>query len=375
VGGSRVLLLVRAHATGQIRAVNPLREKILRRIRKDGPIGIAEYMQIALMDPEHGYYMRRDPLGAAGDFITAPEVSQIFGELIGLFFVQAWEDRGRPSAFHLVELGPGRGTLMADILRAAKLRPAFGQAVKVTLVEASPALRAVQQRTLNGARVRWAEGLDDLDGAPLFVVANEFLDALPAHQFVKAGGGWRARTVAAAGDMLVFAMTEQAALNSFPDYAVAPLGAVLELGTEALSAVRTLSDRVVRSGGVALLIDYGTVQPGFGDTFQAVHRHGYVDPLAEPGEADLTFHVDFAALAAAAKEEGARISGPVMQADFLAALGIHVRAERLKRAQPDAATDIEAATHRLMSPNEMGTLFKVMGLAAPGSPHLPGFPC
>jgi len=357
--------------------VNPLKAKIIERLRRSGPIGVGQYMHIALTDEDHGYYMRRDPFGVAGDFITAPEVSQMFGELIGLFFVQAWEDRGAPKKVHLVEMGPGRGTLMADILRAAKVRPAFLDAVEITLIEASPFLRGVQKETLAGAPVRWAEGLNELDNAPLFVLANEFFDALPVHQFVKSELGWHGRMVAAKGGELVFALTETLEPPDFASrrFRNAPRGSILEVGTEALIAVRAIADHIVKMGGAALILDYGHGESGLGDTFQAVKAHRYADPLAEPGEADLTFHVDFEALASAARERGAHVSGPITQADFLNALGIRTRAERLKRASPEAAADIEAALGRLTNPDEMGTLFKVLAICDGRSPRLPGFPC
>ena len=356
--------------------MTPLKAKILDLIRAEGPIGVGHYMHIALMDEEHGYYMRRDPFGAAGDFITAPEISQMFGEMIGLFFVQAWEDRGAPERFHLVEMGPGRGTLLADILRAAKIRPAFLDAAQVTLIEASPALRSVQEKTLAGIRVRWVEGLEALAEAPIFLIANEFLDALPAQQFVKSDRGWHMRMVAAQGDELVFALSEE---HEPPDFAPsslrdAPKESVLEIGTEAVAAVRTISDRIVDNGGVALIVDYGHTKTSLGDTFQAVKHHAYADPLFEPGEADMTFHVDFENLARAAREADAYVFGPETQGAFLTALGIHLRAEKLKRANPAKVAEIDAALDRLTNPKEMGTLFKVMAITD-GRAALPGFGC
>jgi NADH dehydrogenase [ubiquinone] 1 alpha subcomplex assembly factor 7 len=376
VGGGSVFLLVCILASRRSQAVNALKEKILKLIRAQGPISVAQYMHMALMDSEHGYYMGRDPFGSCGDFITAPEVSQIFGEMIGLFFVAAWEDRGAPKRFHLAELGPGRGTLMADILRAGQIRPGFAQSAQVTLIEASPALRAVQERTLKDRRVSWAEGLDDLTGAPVFVIANEFLDALPVHQFVKSAKGWHARIVAAEGEELVFATSKECApVSSFPAHPAARLGAIVEVGTEAVAAMQTIADRVASSGGVALILDYGHTEPGLGDTFQAVKRHAYADPLAEPGEADLTFHVDFAALADTARQADAYVFGPITQGEFLCALGIGARAERLNRAAPGSAAEIDVAVDRLTNPKQMGTLFKVMGICDGVFPGLPGFPC
>jgi NADH dehydrogenase [ubiquinone] 1 alpha subcomplex assembly factor 7 len=357
--------------------VSPLKAKILHRIESEGPIGVAEYMRIALTDPEHGYYMRKDPLGAGGDFTTAPEISQMFGEILGLFFVQAWEDRGSPPRFHFVELGPGRGTLMADMLRTAKVRPNFLAAAEVTLIEASPALRAIQEQALKGTRARWAQGLDHLDGAPLFLVANEFLDALPARQMVRFKGGWHERMIAAESGELRFALSDEAV----PPEAIparfrdAPESSIFELGAEAIACVRQVANRIARWGGVALFIDYGHAQPAPGDTFQAVKAHRYADPLAEPGEADLTFHVDFAGLAREALKAGARPSGPIAQGEFLRNLGIEARAERLKRSSPQSAADIDAALARLTDPAQMGELFKVLAISDTHSPALPGFSC
>ncbi len=357
--------------------MTPLKAKILRLIESTGPIGVAEYMRIALYDPEHGYYMRKDPIGAAGDFVTAPEISQMFGEMMGLFFVQAWEDRGRPARFHLAEIGPGRGTLMADMLRAAKLRPEFLAAAVVSLIEESPALRAIQEKTLSGARVRWVSGFEELSGASLFLVANEFLDALPAHQFVKSNRGWRTRMVAKKGGELVFALSEECEPDSFapPRLRDAPEGSIWEMGTEAIAAMRTIAGKIADHGGVALVIDYGYSGPALGDTFQAVKAHSFADPLAEPGEADLTFHVDFTALAEAAREAGAYVYGPQTQGAFLSELGIGLRAERLRRANPERANEIDAALHRLARKDQMGALFKAMAICNPSLPALPGLPC
>ncbi len=357
--------------------MTPLKAKILRLIESTGPIGVAEYMRIALTDPEHGYYMRKDPFGAAGDFVTAPEISQMFGEMMGLFFVQAWEDRGRPARFHFAEIGPGRGTLMADMLRAAKLRPEFLAAAEVSLIEESPALRAIQEKTLSGAGVRWVSGFEELSGAPLFHAANEFLDALPANQFVKSKLGWHARMVAKKEDELVFALSEECEPDSFAPASLrgAPEGSIWEIGTEAIAAMRTIAGKIAEHGGVALIVDYGYSGPFLGDTFQAVKAHRYADPLAEPGEADLTFHVDFTALTEAAQEAGAHVYGPVTQGAFLSELGIGLRAERLKRANPERANEIDAALHRLARKDQMGALFKAMAICNPSLPALPGLPC
>jgi len=338
--------------------VNALKRKIIDRIKASGPISVAEYMSIALSDPEHGYYMTRDPLGR--DFTTAPEVSQIFGELIGLFFVQAWEDRGQPRPFYFVELGPGRGTLMADMLRAArKVRPEFVDAAKIVLVEISPMLRGVQAETLSTVPVKWVSQFDDVPrGAPLFLVANEFFDALPIQQFVKSESGWRERMVASDGNELVFSLSSTVAIPESP-IAIGDVltDSILELNPTATEITRAIGPRFDEHDGVTLVIDYGYDKPALGDTLQAVKANSYVHPLAEPGEADLTAHVDFAALARASRSY---VLGPIPQGAFLESLGINVRAGLLKRRNPERSTEIDAAVERLTGPSDMGRLFKAM---------------
>jgi NADH dehydrogenase [ubiquinone] 1 alpha subcomplex assembly factor 7 len=344
--------------------VNALKRKILSLIEAQGPLTVAQYMAIALGDPEHGYYMRRDPLGR--DFITAPEVSQIFGELIGLFFVQAWDDRGRPETFQMVELGPGRGTLMADMMRvAAKVRPRFVEAAQITLVETSPALRAKQADALKGLAVNWVSRFDDVpaDG-PLFLIANEFFDALPIHQFVKGERGWHERMVTSDGETLRFALTPDGIpLPVIPDSVRnAPMGSIVEVNPGAKEITCSIANRIADAGGVALIIDYGHERTAVGDTLQAMAKNAFVDALAEPGGADLTAHVDFGALAAVAREAGAHVRGPALHGDFLAALGIRARADRLKRDNPSDAGDIDTAVARLTDSQQMGTLFKVLAV-------------
>ena len=357
--------------------MSALKQRILGLIRAQGPMSIAQYMQMALLDPFGGYYALRDPFGR--DFVTAPEVSQIFGELIGLFFVQAWEDRGRPAPFHLVELGPGRGTLMADMMRAAaKVRPEFAEAARIVLLEASPLLRSVQANTLKDHSPRWVLRLDEVPrDAPLFLIANEFFDALPVRQFVKCADGWRERMLGAQEDALRFVLApDKAPASLIPEqFRGAGEGAVFEVNASAIALAGEIARRVARSGGAALIVDYGHAESGLGDTFQAVKANAFADPLAEPGEADLTAHVDFAALAQAARDADSLVFGPAPQGEFLEMLGARLRAERLKNAAPARAAEIDAAVERLTSPAQMGTLFKVMALAAPSSPPLPGFPC
>ena len=352
--------------------MSALKEKIVRLIRAQGPISIAQYMQIALGDPFHGYYIARDPFGR--DFVTAPEVSQIFGELIGLFFVQAWEDRGRPATFRLVEFGPGRGTLMADMMRAAaKVRPDFVRAAKIALIETSPLLRSIQKTALHGHNAQWALRLSEIAGdAPCYIVANEFFDALPLRQFVLEEDGWHERMVAADGDKLVFMLTPDAQPLDVPRRGLGS-GTVCEINGSAEATMAEIAGRVAESDGVALIVDYGYGRAGFGDTLQAVKANAYADPLAAPGEADLTAHVDFGALKETALRLGAHVAGPAAQGAFLDALGIRLRADRLKSAAPEKAAEIDAAVERLTGETQMGTLFKAMGLSAPGSKPLPGF--
>jgi len=335
-------------------------------------------MQIALGDPFNGYYISRDPFGR--DFVTAPEVSQIFGELIGLFFVQAWEDRGRPESILFVELGPGRGTLMSDMMRAAqKVRPDFVRAAKIILVETSPLLRSTQKQTLSQYAPSWALRWEEIpDGAPIYLIANEFFDALPIHQFEYGPDGWRERMVAAVNDKLNVALAPDAQVvdASFSQRGKsAEPGDVVEMNPSAQAIMSGIAERIARSNGVGLVVDYGYCEPGYGDSFQAVKANGYADPLAEPGEADLTAHVDFATLSTSALEAGASVSGPLAQALLLGELGIHLRADQLKSAAPQNAEEIDQAVARLTGEKQMGTLFKAMALSAPGSNQLPGFPC
>ncbi|MBZ6377892.1 hypothetical protein B5C34_02585 [Pacificimonas flava] len=302
------------------------------------------------------YYAARDPLGAEGDFVTAPEISQIFGELVGLALVDLWVRAGSPAPVFLCELGPGRGTLMSDALRAAGQVPGFREAARTHLVETSPALRREQIRRLPDAVHH--DRLDTLPASgPLLLVANEFFDALPIAQQVRVGSEWQERRVTERNGDLVFL----------------PEGAeIRETGDAAQTVAAALATRLTAQGGAALVIDYGYAGGETGDTLQAVRAHQKVSPLAFPGEADLTAHVDFAALAEAARRKGAEVSGPVSQAAFLSALGIGLRAERLMAAAPGRSEEISAAVHRLTAPSEMGALFKVLALRAPGWPPIAG---
>lgn len=339
--------------------MTPLTRILAARIRDGGPMDLAEYMQTCLLHPQHGYYSTRDPFGRAGDFTTAPEISQMFGELMGLALAQAWLDQGRPD-FVLAEPGPGRGTLMADMLRAMRAVAGMTEAARVHLIEASPHLRQVQRDRLGP--VTWLEHIDDLPEAPLFLVANEFFDALPIRQFHFREGGWAERVVGLDGDALTFGLVPADLPHEGRE------GDILELCPAAAPITEAIARRIARHGGAAIFVDYGGWN-GRGDTFQALRNHAPDDPLAHPGQADLTAHVDFAPLAAAALRAGAAVSRPQTQGALLTSLGIHARADRLAERDPGA----QAALHRLTAPSEMGTLFKALALWHPDAPPVPGF--
>ncbi len=352
--------------------MTPLGERLIQRIARTGPITLADYMADCLLDPDHGYYTRRDPLGAAGDFTTAPEISQMFGELLGLCLAQYWLDMGAPQGVTLAELGPGRGTLMADILRATKGVPGFHAAVSVHLVEASPRLRAEQAARLGAFAPVWHDTADSLPDAPLLLVANEFFDALPIRQFRKDPRGWREVVVGLSQDRLALGLTDPAPRPDLDRlYADDSDGTVVETCTAALGPVTALSGRIARHGGLALVVDYG----GWisrGDTLQAMKDHAFTDPLAEPGAADLTAHVDFAALARAAAPLEYVYTN---QGALLEALGIGARAARLAAGLAGDALESHLAAHRrLTDPAEMGSLFKALALIRTGGPRPAGFP-
>lgn len=334
-------------------------------------------MREVLTHPTHGYYAARQPFGTQGDFITAPEVSQMFGELIGAWMTYAWQAMGSPAAVHLVELGPGRGTLMRDLLRAAK--PLRG-AAHVHLVEVSAALARVQGEALaaSGWNVAWHHTFDEVPEGPLLLVANELFDALPLRQFVRTGSAWHERLVDAdESGALRFVGSPQpspaAALLPAEVREHAAQHAVAEVSPEAVALASRIGERIARHGGAALLIDYGATEFAARDTLQAVAHHRRHEVLAEPGSADLTAHVDFALLARVAARTGARTLGPTTQRDFLLQVGLGARAAALARANPARQAEIDAAVTRLTAPEEMGVHFKVLGVVAPGLPALPGF--
>jgi len=346
---------------------------LIQRIREDGPITVADYMAECLLHPVHGYYTTRDPFGAAGDFTTAPEISQMFGELVGLALAQAWLDQGSPARFTLAELGPGRGTLMADALRATRGVPGFHAAAEVVLVEASPVLRGVQARTLARGPdlLSWIATAEALPDQPLFLIANEFFDALPVHQFQVSKGRWHERLVGLSDGELAFGLAERGVTLPTP-LAEAPTegpmeGLVTELCPAAQPIIAAIRQRLDRHGGLALVIDYGGWRSR-GDTLQALRRHAFDDPLAHPGEADLTAHVDFEALVQGMPHHY------TTQGEFLLRLGIAARAERLAQGLTGSARESHlAAFHRLTDPGEMGSLFKVLALTRAGAPPPPGF--
>ncbi len=348
--------------------MSSLSEQIRALIGAQGPLTVERYMGHCLAH----YYASRDPLGLGGDFTTSPEISQMFGELLGLWAAAVWQGMGSPTGFRLVELGPGRGTLMADALRALRRVPGLLDGLEVHLVETSPALRERQRAALapHAARVSWHERLEEVPPGPLVVIANEFFDALPVRQFVARTGAWHERVVERGGEDLRFGV----APVPEDSITVPPReGAILEVPRAGSALMETLARRLVHDGGAALVIDYGYWGPAFGDTLQALKAHAFADPLSEPGEADLTAHVDFHRLARAAASAGAAVHGPLSQGDFLRALGIEVRALALKaRASPEQAQAVETGLRRLTDPEGMGELFKVLAVSHPGMPPLPG---
>ncbi len=354
--------------------MTPLAAELTERIRQTGPITLAQYMAECLTHPVHGYYTGRDPLGAQGDFTTAPEISQMFGELIGLALAQVWIDQGRPNPFTLAELGPGRGTLMADILRATRAVPGFHDAMRLTLVEVSPTLRRIQAETLQGFDPHYVDDVDGLGDAPLFLVANEFFDALPVRQFKRDGTGWRERVVGLdETGGLTLGLSPPLPQPDLEDRLEdTKYGDLVELCPTARRIAGDLGGRIADQGGAALVIDYGDWR-SLGDTVQAVQNHQPVELFETPGAADLTGHVDFEAVARAAEDAGASFSRLTPQGVFLERLGITARAQTLAQGLDDARLDAHVAAHRrLTHPEEMGNLFKVLGLYPRASDPPPG---
>ena len=356
-----------------------LEAEIRRRIETAGPMPVAQYMSLCLSHPKQGYYTTRNPLGAAGDFTTAPEISQMFGELIGLWAAAAWRAMGSPENVRLVELGPGRGTMMLDALRAAKVMPDFRSAVVVHFVEINPVLERLQRQAFDGADlpVSWHAALGEVPDGPLIVLANEFFDALPVHQAVMCADGWHERVVKIGEDDKLNFSIHRDPIPLFDELLprglrAAKIGEIFEWRADQMALE---IGRRVRAGGVALIIDYGHAESAIGDTLQAVGGHEFADPLATPGMVDLTAHVDFQALARAAEAMRARVHGPIEQGEFLRRLGIEERAAALKAAAPpDYADAVQSALDRLTSAERtgMGRLIKVMAISDPQIGSLPG---
>jgi NADH dehydrogenase [ubiquinone] 1 alpha subcomplex assembly factor 7 len=362
--------------------MTPLEREIIAMINDEGPISLERFMTLAAMHPKYGYYRSHMPIGRSGDFITAPEIHQMFGELIGLWAAEVWQAMGEPSSLRLIELGPGRGTLLIDFLRAAHVVPPFRKALDVHLVEVSEILAAEQRQRLQplesalARSFKWHVSIDDLPPGPAIIIANEFFDALPVRHYLRTAAGWNERLVGLDQEgRLAFGLAPA------PEAAIAlpaPLGAILEIGVAAQRSVSALAGHVAHEGGALLAIDYGYRSRSAGETLQAVKDHIAVDPLSAPGEADLTAHVDFAALARAANAAGADVHGPVAQGTWLARLGIFERAAVLKRANPAQAAAVDAALARLALPGptsgrnaSMAELFQVLcvtsqGLVPPG---------
>jgi NADH dehydrogenase [ubiquinone] 1 alpha subcomplex assembly factor 7 len=348
-----------------------LSDALIARITRTGPLSVADYMAECLLHPVHGYYTTRDPLGAEGDFTTAPEISQMFGELIGLWLAQVWIDQGAPGEFALAEFGPGRGTLLADALRATARVPGFHAAARLHLVEVSPTLRARQSAALDGHAITFHDHPGQLPEMPLLLIANEFFDALPIRQFQRGPTAWHERQIGTAEGALIWGLAPETPVAAIGDRLEGTLeGQIVEHNAAALPIAQDIGRQIASHGGAALIIDYGSAD-SIGDTLQAVQGHAPVDVLASPGQADLTAHVAFAPLARAAAP--AQASGLTPQGVFLERLGITARAEALaKSLRGDALDDHIAAHRRLTHPAEMGTLFKVLALTPPDSPPPPG---
>ena len=346
-----------------------LRDQIIRQITQTGPITLADYMTTCLLHPTLGYYTTRDPFGRSGDFITAHEVSQMFGELVGLALAQTWLSQGAPDSFILAELGPGRGTLMADVLRATSKVPGFAKAASVHMVETSPTLRSVQKQVV--PETTHHTSIETLPDGPLYLIANEFFDALPIRQFTREPGGWAETVIGLSDGALTLGRTTAAPLEHLDcRLADTPEGQVIETRPAADQTAAEIAARIAKHGGAALIIDYGGAQT-MGDTFQAIANNSFADPLADPGNADLTAHVDFGAIAQAAT--GLAHAPLTTQGRFLERLGITDRARQLaKNLTGETLNQHIAAHHRLTHPDEMGDLFKVLALHPTGTPPPPG---
>lgn len=357
--------------------MNALEQDIMAIIRADGAISIARFMELALQHPEHGYYRTHNPLGKDGDFTTAPEISQMFGELIGLWLVDCWQKMGRPDPFVLLELGPGRGTLMADALRATARVSGFHAALQLFLLDSNATLQAKQLAVLGEYHPIHISYLDEIPKLPLLVVANEFFDALPIRQFVKQPQGWSERIVGLHDDRLVFTLSppDPAILLLIPESLHEALeNFVYEISPIGIATMQQLASLIHAQTGAGLVFDYGYATPSGQGTLQAVARHASVPILDNVGQQDLTAHVHFGLLKLAAEKAGLKCFGAVGQGDFLQAMGIEIRAAHLQRsATPEQEAAITSALHRLTHPDEMGVLFKALAFASPPLTEVAGF--
>jgi SAM-dependent MidA family methyltransferase len=359
--------------------MTPLEARIVDQIGIAGPISVSDFMAMCLFDPISGYYTTREPFGREGDFVTAPEISQMFGELIAVWLYRMWDRLGRPAPVTVAEIGPGRGTLMKDMLRTfTRLDSSFARTASFSMVEASPRLAGVQKETLSGAKaaISWHATIETLPDTPLLIVGNELFDAIPIRQFVRAEAGWRERMVGLndQGKLAFFAGAASLDPGLLPPGATAAApGAIVEQGPARVAMMSAICARLAGKGGAGLFLDYGYLVPGVADTLQAVRRHAYEDVLANPGEADLTAHVDFAALAAAARRQGLD-AHLATQGEFLLAMGLLERAGTLGAGSDEAGREaIRVAAERLAGPQGMGELFKVLAVLPRGvaPPHVP----
>lgn len=348
-------------------------QKILcRQINRFGPMSIADYMTQCLLHPDYGYYTQKNPIGANSDFITSPEISQMFGELIGLNLAQTWLDQGSPSPFCLTELGPGQGSLMQDILRVTKSIPGFHAAMKINLVEVSPTLKKRQKQALAQYSITWIDSIADLPTLPLFLIANEFFDCLPIRQFLKGKNDWQEQMIGVTDTQLCFVLGTKKPNEIFQEYAHLPQGSIVEASPSTLALSTAIALHIASFGGAAIIIDYGDWGSN-SDTFQSVKDHKKCSPLTYPGQSDLTAHVDFKAISTALSPI-AKISSMVTQGILLERLGITTRAQQLaQNMSKDTLKNHIAAHRRLTHPDEMGALFKMIAIVANGQKLPTGF--
>lgn len=354
------------------KATISLAERLRRCIASEGPITVHDYMKTCLADPASGYYIARQPIGKTGDFITAPEISQIFGELLGLWAASVWRSMGEPENIILAELGPGRGTLMADALRAIKSVPQLHERISIALIETSPVLREAQADALGNFDVGWFDAIEEVPDAPLILLANEFIDALPIRQYIRRDDGWHERCVGCSRDALIYVERDAVTDLDPPSELHHKAGDIFETRPAVLKLIASLAARTQPVAG--LFVDYGHAHSGLGDTLQAVRDHRFVDPLQAPGEADLSAHVDFGDLAGRARDAGLKSFGPISQEQFLLKLGLDTRRDRLmQQANLEQRQAIITGVGRLTDPRVMGELFKVLAITSESVPPPPPF--